>query len=122
MREFETRLGSRWLGESTDHEQAAKRLHTNPGFFKTIFVLLALLGILAVIASVFLLGFMGPVLNFLSIGKMLLDLQDGNYASFIPRLTTCLALFVIAYFIQRVIRAKLDSLKSARVSRPITKL
>jgi len=122
LREFQTRLGSRWLGESTDHEQANKRLHTNPGFFKIIFVLLTLLGILAVVAIVFLLGFMGPVLSFLSIQEMLLDLQDGNYASFTSRLITYVALLVIAYFIHRVIRVKLDSLKSARVARPITKL
>jgi len=122
LREFQTRLGSRWLGESTDHEQANKRLHTNPGFFRIIFVLLTLLGILAVVAIVFLLGFMGPVLSFLSIQEMLLDLQDGNYASFTSRLITYVALLVIAYFIHRVIRVKLDSLKSARVARPITKL
>jgi len=122
IREFQTRLGSRWLGESTDHEQANKRLHTNPGFFRIIFVLLTLLGILAVVAIVFLLGFMGPVLSFLSIQEMLLDLQDGNYASFTSRLITYVALLVIAYFIHRMIRVKLDSLKSARVARPITKL
>ena len=122
LREFQTRLGSRWLGESTDHEQANKRLHTNPGFFRIIFVLLTLLGILAVVAIVFLLGFMGPVLSFLSIQEMLLDLQDGNYASFTSRLITYVALLVIAYFIHRMIRVKLDSLKSARVARPITKL
>jgi hypothetical protein len=122
LREFQTRLGSRWLGESTDHEQANKRLHTNPGFFRIILVLLTLLGILAVVAIVFLLGFMGPVLSFLSIQEMLLDLQDGNYASFTSRLITYVALLVIAYFIHRMIRVKLDSLKSARVARPITKL
>lgn len=122
LREFQTRLGSRWLGESTDHEQANKRLHTNPGFFRIILVLLTLLGILAVVAIVFLLGFMGPVLSFLSIQEMLLDLQDGNYASFTSRIITYVALLVIAYFIHRMIRVKLDSLKSARVARPITKL
>jgi hypothetical protein len=119
LREFQTRLGSRWLGESTNHEHAAKRLHTNPGFFKSIFALLA---IIALVAIVFLLGFMGPLLSFLSIQKMLVDLQDGNYASFTSRLITYVALFVIAYFIHRVIRVKLDSLKSRRVARPITKL
>jgi hypothetical protein len=53
---------------------------------------------------------------------MLLDLQDGNYASFSSRLITYVALFVIAYLIHRVIRVKLNSLKSSRVARPITKL
>jgi hypothetical protein len=122
LREFQTRLGSRWLGESTSHEQAAKRLHTSLGFFKTIFVLVALFGILAVVAIVFLLGLMGPLLSFLSIQRMLLDLQDRNYARFTSRLITYVALFVIAYFIHRVIRVKLDSLKSSRVAGPITKL
>ena len=104
-----------WANLTSD-EQAAKRLHTNPGFLKTIFALLAL------VAIVFLLAFMGPLLSFLSIQRMLLDLQDGNYARFTSRLITYVALFVIAYFIHRVIRVKLDSLKSRRVARPITKL
>ena len=107
IREFQTRLGSRWLGESTNHEQAAKRLHTNTGFFKTIFILFVLLGIVAVVAIVFLFGSLAPILSFLSITRMSLDLQDGNYVSFASRLITYLALFVIAYFIHRVIRVKL---------------
>jgi len=109
VQEFETRLGKRWLGESIDRQQAAKRLHTNPGFFASIFVLVALPGIIAAVAAVALLGLLGPALNFLSIQKMLLDLQDGNYASFVSHLGSYLALFAIGYLLHRVIRAKLDA-------------
>lgn len=104
LQEFQTRLGPRWLGESSDRQQAAKRLHTNPGFFKIIFVLVALFGILAVVAAIALFGFLGPVLNFMSIQKMLLDLQDGNLASFAYRLITYIALFVLGYLLHRTIR------------------
>jgi len=115
--EFQTRLGSRWLGQSANHEQAAERLHTNPGFFKSVFVLAALFAIVAVVAILFLLGFMGPILNIVSIQKMLLDLQDGNYTSFMGRLATYVILFIITYFLHRVIRARLNSMKSAVSSR-----
>lgn len=118
LQEFKTRLAGRWLGESRDRQQAAKRLHTNPGFFKTLFVLVALIGVLTVVAAVGLLGFLGPVLNFLSIQRMLLDLQDGNYPGFVSRLATYAALFVVGYFLHRVIRSRLDSLKSRPGRRP----
>lgn len=105
LQEFQTRLGPRWLGESSDRQQATKRLHTNPGFFKTAFVLVALFGILAVVAAIALFGFLGPVLNFMSIQKMLLDLQDGNLASFAYRLVTYFALFILGYLLHRTIRS-----------------
>jgi hypothetical protein len=113
LQEFQTRLGPRWLGESSDRQQAAKRLHTNPGFFKTIFVLVALFGIIAVIAAVALLGLLGPVLNFLSIEKMLLDLQDSNFASFAYRLVTYFALFILGYLLHRTIRSLLAARRAA---------
>ena len=118
LQEFQTRLGSRWLGESSDRQQAAKRLHTNPGFFKTIFVLVALFGVLAVVAAVALFGLLGPVLNFMSIQKMLLDLQDGNLASFAYRLATYIVLFILTYLLHRTIR----SLVAARRARIISAL
>jgi len=105
LQEFQTRLGPRWLGESADRQQAAKRLHTNPGFFKTIFVLVALFGILAAVVAVALFAFLGPILNFMSIQKMLLDLQDGNLASFAYRLVTYIALFILGYLLHRTIRS-----------------
>jgi len=119
--ELETRLGDRWLSESNDRQQAARRLHTNPGFFTSIFILLALFGIMAVFVAIALFGFLGPILSFLSIQKMLLDLQDGNYASFVSRLASYLALFAIGYLLHRVIRSKLDSRKDRLSSRRITR-
>jgi hypothetical protein len=117
LQEFETRLGPRWLGESVDRQQAAKRLHTNPGFFKMMFVLVALFGIIAVVAAIALLGFLGPVLNFLSIQKMLLDLQDGNLMSFASRLATYVALLVIGFLLQRTIRGLFVAQRARIVSK-----
>jgi hypothetical protein len=113
LQEFQTRLGPRWLGESSDRQQAAKRLHTNPVFFKTILVLVALFGIIAIVAAIALLGLLGPVLNFLSIEKMLLDLQDGNLASFAYRLVTYIALFILSYLLQRTIRGLFAARRAA---------
>jgi hypothetical protein len=118
LQEFQTRLGPRWLGESKSRDQVDKKLHTNPGFFRTIFVLVALLGILTALAAVGLLGFLGPILNFMSIQKMLLDLQDGNFVSLGYRVASYVALFFMGYLLHRVIRGKLDAMKRARLSRP----
>jgi hypothetical protein len=111
LNEFISRLGPRWLGEAADERAAEKKLHTNPGFFKSVFILIVLFGGLALIAAIFFLGVLGPVLNLLSIQKMLLDFQDGNYASLASRVACYLALFLIVYFLHRAIRSKLDSLK-----------
>jgi hypothetical protein len=51
---------------------------------------------------------------------MLLDLQDGNLAGFGSRFATYLALFAIGYFLHRVIRSRLDSLKG-RVANTVKK-
>lgn len=118
LQEFQTRLGPRWLGETKSRAQVDKKLHTNPGFFKTIFVLVALLGIVAAIAAVGLLGFLGPILNFMSIQKMLLDLQDGNFVSLGYRIASYAAFFFMGYLLHRVIRTKLDAMKRPRPSRP----
>ena len=114
VEEFASRLGSRWLGETGDRQQVEKRLHTNPGFFKTVFLLVVLAGVLAAVAGIALLGFLGPVMNLLSIERMLLDLQDGDYVSLAYRLATYAALFVLGYFLQRIVRAKLDARKRPR--------
>jgi hypothetical protein len=124
MQEFQQRLGSRWLGESADREHAAKRLHTNPGCFTTIFVLLALFGIVAAFGIAMLLGVLGPLLNLLSIEKMLLDLQDGNYLSFGYRLLTYAVLFVLGIALHRVIRQWMDARKAklmASIRAPLLK-
>jgi len=114
VQEFQTRLGPRWLGETRDRDKVAKKLHTNVGFFKSIFILVALLGIVVAFLAVLSLGLIGPALNFLSIQKMLLDLQDGNYTSLGYRVASYVALFVIGYFLHRVIRARLDAMRFAR--------
>jgi hypothetical protein len=112
LQEFQSRLGNRWLGETHGREQVARKLHSNPGFFKTIFVLMALFAIIAVVAAIAMLGFLGPVLNFMSIQKMLLDLQDGNYPSLVSRLATYAALFFLGFFLHRIIRSELDAMKA----------
>jgi hypothetical protein len=117
LQEFQTHLGNRWLGETHDRQQVAKKLHNNLGFFQTIFVLVALFAIIAIIAAIALLGFLGPVLNFMSIQKMLLDLQDGNYASLASRVVTYVALFILGCFLHRIIRARLDAMKLRSVPR-----
>ena len=112
--EFASRLGSRWLGETRDRRQVEKRLHTNPGVFKTVFVLVALVGVVAAVAAMALLGFLGPVLNLLSIERMLLDLQDGDYVNLAYRLGSYAALFLLGYFLQRAVRTRLDARKRPR--------
>jgi hypothetical protein len=109
--EFQSRLGSRWLGETRDRQQVEKRLHTNPGVFKTVFVLVALVGVLAAVAGMALLGFLGPVMNLLSIQRMLLDLQDGDYVGLTYRLASYAVLFVLGYLLQRIVRTRLDARK-----------
>jgi hypothetical protein len=80
--------------------------------------LVALFGIIAVVAAIALFGFLGPVLNFLSIQRMLLDLQAGNLASFASRLATYIVLLVIGYLLHRTIR----SLSAARRGRIVSAL
>jgi hypothetical protein len=117
LQEFQTRLGARWLGETKDRNQVDKKLHTNPGFFKTVFVLVALLGVVAIVAGIGLLGLLGPMLNFMSIQKMLLDLQDGNFTGLSYRLLSYVALFILGYLLHRVIRSRLDAMKRPRSPR-----
>ena len=112
--ELQSRLGGRWLGETRDRQQVAKRLHTNPGVFKTVFLLVALVGVLAAVAGMALLGFLGPVMNLLSIQRMLLDLQDGDYVNLSYRVASYAVLFVLGYFLQRIVRTKLDARKRPR--------
>lgn len=114
LQEFQTRLGARWLGETQDRNQVEKKLHTNPGFFKAVFVLVALLGVVATVAGIGLLGLLVPILNFMSIQKMLLDLQDGNFVGLSYRLASYVALFILGYLLHRVIRSRLDAMKRPR--------
>lgn len=114
VEEFVSRLGSRWLGETRDRQQVEKRLQTGPGVFKTVFLLVALLGIVAAFAGMALLGLLGPVLNLLSIERMLLDLQDGDYLNLTYRLGSYAALFFLGYFLQRTVRTRLEARKRPR--------
>jgi hypothetical protein len=101
-----------------DRRQAAKLLHTNAGFFTSIFVCLALFGIVAVFAAMALFGFSGPVSG-----------HSENAARFLRRelrefclaLASYLALFAIGYLLHRFIRSKLDSRKGRLSSRRMTR-
>jgi hypothetical protein len=101
LQEIVARVGPRWLGEVSDHQQAEKKLGTAPGFFKLAFVLVAVLVGIALVAAFGFFAVLGPAFNFLSLQRMLLDLQDGEYASFGVRLLTYVALFVLAALIRR---------------------
>jgi hypothetical protein len=52
----------------------------------------------------------------MSIQKLLLDLQDGNFVSLGYRVASYIALFFMGYLLPRVIRAKLDAMKRPRAS------
>jgi hypothetical protein len=106
LQEISSRLGSRWLGEVADHHQAEKKLGTAPGFFKLALVLIALLVAIALVAVFGFFTALGPAFHFLSLQRMLLDLQDGEYASFGTRLLGYLALFVLGFQIRRWWRAR----------------
>jgi hypothetical protein len=107
LQEISSRLGSRWLGEVPDRHQAEKKLGTAPGFLKLAFVLIAVLLIIALVAVFGFFTALGPAFHFLSVQRMLLDLQDGEYASFGTRLFTYVALFVFALLLRRWWRGRM---------------
>jgi hypothetical protein len=107
LQEIAARVGSGWLGEVQDRHQAEKKLGTAPGFFKIAFVLIVLLVAVALVAVLGFFSALGPAFNFLSLQRMLLDLQDGEYSSFGIRLLTYLALFVFAFLIRRWLRNRM---------------
>jgi len=74
----------------------------------------ALVGVLAAVAGMALLGFLAPVMNLLSIQRMLLDLQDGDYVSLTYRVASYAVLFVLGYFLERMVRTRLDARKRSR--------
>jgi hypothetical protein len=110
LQEFPTRLGPRWLGETRVAISSKRSCTPIPDSSKQ-FVLVALLSIVAAIAAAGLFGFLSPILNFMSIQKMLLDLQEGNFVSLGYRIASYIALFFMGYSLHRVIRAKLDAMK-----------
>jgi hypothetical protein len=107
LQEIVARVGSGWLGEVRDRHQAEKKLGTAPGFFKMTFILIVLFVAIALAAVFGFFSLLGPAFNFLSLQRMLLDLQDGEYASFGMRLLTYFALFVFAFLIRRWLRERL---------------
>jgi hypothetical protein len=113
VQEFQSRLGKRWLGEVADMHAAEKKLHTAPGVFKTIFVLVALFGIVALLAGLAFFSMLGPVFNLLSIQRMLQNVQDGDYGELATRLLTWAALFVMAYFLRYWWRARVNAMKAS---------
>jgi hypothetical protein len=93
--------------EVADRHQAEKKLGTAPGFLKLAFVLIAVLLIIALVAVFSFLTALGPAFHFLALQRMLLDLQDGEYASFGTRLLTYVALFVFALLLRRWWRGRM---------------
>lgn len=104
LREFQSRLGARWLGEVADRQAAEKKLHLGPGFFKTVFYLLLFLGVLALVGVFGLYSLAAPALNFLSLRQMYEEFQSRDYSAFGLHLFTYIALFIFAYFLRRMWR------------------
>jgi len=112
LQEITARVGSGWLGEVRDRDQAEKKLGTAPGFFKVAFVLIALLAGVVLLGAFGFFSLLGPAFNFLSIQRMLLDLQDGEYTSFAMRLLTYVVLFVFAFLIRRWWRSRTAGMRA----------
>ncbi|HUL17181.1 MAG TPA: hypothetical protein VLV88_14380 [Terriglobales bacterium] len=112
LRELQSRLGKRWLGEAADEHEAEKKLHTAPGIFKTIFIPAVLFGAVAVVLVLALIGMLGPFLNLISIQQMLLDLQDGDYGRLGSRVLLYAVLFVMAFFLRRTWNSRLLAMKA----------
>ena len=119
LEEIAVRVGSGWLGEVQGRHQAEKKLGTAPGFFKMAFILVALLVAIAVAAVLGFFSMLGPAFNFLSLQRMLLDLQDGEYASFGMRLLTYAALFVFAFLIRRWLRSRMAEKRARLADSPL---
>ena len=103
-REFRERLGKRWLGEVADQQAAEKKLHTAPGFFKTVFYLFVILGVIALVVAFGLYSLAAPALSVLSLRQMYLDLESGDFISFGMHLLVYVALFALAYVLRRLWR------------------
>jgi len=119
LREFQERLGKRWLGEAADQQAAEKKLHTTPGFFKMIFYLFGILGVIALVVAFGLCSLAAPALNVLSLRQMYLDLESGDFASFGLHVFAYVALFALAYVLRRLWRNWRET-KRGRV-RPIAR-
>jgi hypothetical protein len=118
VQEITSRLGSSWHESFSDRHEAEHKLGTAPGFFKLAFVLILFLIALPLLGLLALFSMLGPAFNFLSLQRMLLDLQDGEYASFATRLLTYVVLFSLAVLIRRWLRARMAA-RRARISHPL---
>lgn len=116
LQEFRARLGNRWLGEAPDQHAAEKKLHTAPGFFKTVFYLFLILGAIVAIAAVGLYSLAAPALNFLSLRQMYFDFESGDYASFGIHVFVYAALFIFAYMLRRLWRSRRQAKQRRRRS------
>jgi hypothetical protein len=112
LAELQSRLGSRWLGQVKDEHAAEKKLHTAPGVFKSIFILVVLFGIVVAFLGLLFFGAIGPFLNLLSIERMLLSLQDGDYTGLAAQVAVYVALFIIAYGLHRIWRSRMETLRA----------
>lgn len=109
----EGRMSPRWLGEVADQRAAEKKLRTGPGLFKKIFVLAALLVIVALLAVFGLFSMLGPVFQLLSIQAMLQDFQDGEYAALAAHLGAYAVAFAMGYLLHLWWRGRLSMLSAA---------
>ncbi|HWZ96178.1 MAG TPA: hypothetical protein VN025_00295 [Candidatus Dormibacteraeota bacterium] len=114
LQEFRAHLGNRWLGEAADQQEAEKKLRTAPGFFKTVFVLFVLLGVVALLGAFGLYSLLGPALNVFSLRQMYFDLQSGDWVSFGMHSFIYVVLFAMGYVLRRLWRNYRES-KRARL-------
>lgn len=112
-RELQSRLGSRWLGETANQADAEKRLKLGPGIFTTVVVALALLLIVALLAAMPFYLILAPALNILSIQKMLVNFQDGDYVAFGTSVFAYFAIFVMMHIARRVWRSRVTMRRRA---------
>jgi hypothetical protein len=118
LQEFRAHLGKRWLGEAPDQHAAKKRLHTAPGFFKTVFYLFLILGAIVAIAAFGLYSLAAPALNFLSLRQMYFEVESGDYAGFGMHVFLYATLFIFAYMLRRLWRSRREA-KQRRMAPPL---
>jgi len=114
VREFQTRLGNRWLGEAASFKDAQKKLHTAPSFFQISLFLSLFLAVLILGLAFGLFALFAPVLNVLSIRQMYEDFSDGDFASLGTHLLVYVALFVFAHLLRKAWRTQTEMRKASR--------
>ena len=114
LEEFQSQLGKRWLGEAADQQAAEKKLHTAPGFLKTVLVLFAILAAVVLLGASGLYALLAPALNFLSLRQMYFDLEAGDWISFAMHSFTYAALFALALVLRRLWRGYREARRAPR--------